>query len=532
MTHTSTSNDDVHVASIHALYHQLKIYPQSSQYTVLAAFYLTQDTSPDCEIISLGTGTKCLPETRIAFQGEAVNDSHAEILARRGALRWLLEEIIREKDQGSQWIERLQDVQHHHYRFREGIQLHLYISTVPCGDASTRFLAAFQDPEMASLKDSSHGVGAVRIQSSESIRTAARGRDNYHLFNVLRTKPGRADSLPTLSLSCSDKIASWSWLGIHGALGAYFFPQGIYLSRIVIGEVLQSGDKDLIQTVGVDCERALGGRLDGLLPSGEGCYSLHKPVVVFTPVPFIHSRFALGSGVATTSSNESLCWYAITPPSPRIPPRPLCSSISSDGNTKIQPLSITRRGGDQENSSHNGNMQVLINGYKRGTSPKHRQRVKDDKFVPHLSKLSLFRLFGRVWKEIYQVEIPSTLSYYNVKNGSLSSSRGQHIQDMDTNHSNILPSHSISAYLKAKMELKGPSGPFSAWWSASAVVRDTPLETQDSDLPRERARTGSGLVSAENSEETRVVQAQIRRGYGHWERFNIHGELLLPEQST
>ncbi|KAJ3976975.1 hypothetical protein EV361DRAFT_161440 [Lentinula raphanica] len=380
MTHTSTSYDDVHVASIHALYHQLKIYPQSSQYNVLAAFYLTQDTSPDCEIISLGTGTKCLPETRIAFQGEAVNDSHAEILARRGALRWLLEEIIREKDQGSQWIERLQDVQHHHYRFREGIQLHLYISTVPCGDASTRFLAAFQDPEMASLKDSSHGVGAVKVHS-EGIRTAARGRDNYHLFNVLRTKPGRADSPPTLSLSCSDKIASWSWLGIQGTLGAYFFQRGIYISKIVIGEVLRSEDIDLTRIVSVDCKRALGGRLYGLSPSGEERYSLHKPVVVFTPVPFLHSRFTLGSGAATTSSNESLCWYANTPPFPRIPPRPLWSSISSDGNTKIHPLSVTRRGGDQENSSHNGNMQVLINGYKRGTSPKHRQRVKDDKFL-------------------------------------------------------------------------------------------------------------------------------------------------------
>ncbi|KAJ3808753.1 adenosine deaminase/editase, partial [Lentinula aff. lateritia] len=321
--------------------------------TVLSAFYLTSSTSSECKIISLGTGTKCLPKCRLPIRGEAVHDSHAEVVARRGAIKWILEEIIRERVQSSGWIERHADK----YRFREGIQIYMYVSTVPCGDASTRFLAASQDPQMAFRKDS---AVMAHIEG-----TTARGRDNYHLFNVLRTKPGRADSPPTLSLSCSDKIASWSWLGIQGAFGAKLSKGGIYIQKIIIGEVLPSRDVDLIKIVKEDCERALGGRL-------EGPYSLHKPIIAFTPVPFLHSRLVVGLGLTSTSSNESLCWHAdsIPPQNPPAPPRTLLSS------TLLSPDSEQFR-----DSPCNGTVQVLINGYKRGVSPKHRQKMQNNKFM-------------------------------------------------------------------------------------------------------------------------------------------------------
>ena len=63
-----------------------------------------------------------------------------------------------------------------------------------------RFLAAAQDPIMAALKDS---APPIPLPSG----VTSRGRDNYSLFGVLRTKPGRADSPPTRCLSCSDKLA-------------------------------------------------------------------------------------------------------------------------------------------------------------------------------------------------------------------------------------------------------------------------------------------------------------------------------------
>ena len=112
-----------------------------------------------------------------------------------------------------------------------------------------RYLASFQDPDMAALKDSS-------VPQVPPVHGAARGRDGYSLFGVLRTKPGRADSPPTLSMSCSDKIARWNVLCIQGALAScLLWPT--YISSIIIGEV-ETAMQDEVRE---DCERALAGRL-------------------------------------------------------------------------------------------------------------------------------------------------------------------------------------------------------------------------------------------------------------------------------
>ena len=86
--------------------------------------------------------------------------------------------------------------------------------------------------------------------------TASRGRDNYSLYGVLRTKPGRADSPPTLSMSCSDKIAAWNVLGIQGALLSRLM-RPVYIDRIVLGEVEPSMREFVLE----DCKRALYARL-------------------------------------------------------------------------------------------------------------------------------------------------------------------------------------------------------------------------------------------------------------------------------
>jgi len=117
---------------------------------------------------------------------------------------------------------------------------------------STRLLASYQDEEMATLKDST-------LFPTLPLNTTARGRDNYSLYGVLRTKPGRADSPPTLSMSCSDKIAVWNVLGIQGALASQIL-RPMYISSIIIGEV----DDSMQDLVREDCERALWKRLQDL----------------------------------------------------------------------------------------------------------------------------------------------------------------------------------------------------------------------------------------------------------------------------
>ncbi|KII95943.1 hypothetical protein PLICRDRAFT_34893 [Plicaturopsis crispa FD-325 SS-3] len=376
---------DAHAAqkvatAAHELYTSLGFKPPAGQYTILACFALTSVESNAIKIISLSTGAKCLPLVRFPPHGNALHDSHAEVLARRGAVRWFLEEIGRVvvSGQHSDWISKGVDGL---YGFNDRVRLHLYISTVPCGDASMRFLASTQDKEMATLKDSASFPALPP-------NTASRGRDNYSLYGVLRTKPGRADSPPTICMSCSDKIAKWNVLGIQGALGSQCLSP-IYVDGIVIGEV----PSEMQDVVREDCERAFYGRIGTLsgLPSG---YRIHAQTIQFTDVPFIHSRATL----ATTegSCNESLCWIA-------------------DSASRYE---------------------VVINGWKRGVSPKHRHK---EKFWPQSSKIRMFNLYDVTMTLLgMQPHASATATYRQAKD-------------------------SAQAYQAAKRTLIGENRPFAGW---------------------------------------------------------------------
>jgi tRNA-specific adenosine deaminase 1 len=113
-------------------------------------------------------------------------------------------------------------------------------------------LAAAQDPEV-----SAHMDAVVRPLLPPG--TPSRGRDGYARLGVLRTKPGRGDAPRVLSMSCSDKIARWSVLGIQGALASLILAP-VYIHAIVIGEV----DESMRARVRADCDRAFYERLGRL----------------------------------------------------------------------------------------------------------------------------------------------------------------------------------------------------------------------------------------------------------------------------
>lgn len=114
---------------VHDLYSSLAVKIPPGQYTILAAFVLACPGA--AKVISLATGSKCLPTTRFPETGDALHDSHAEVLARRGAVRWLMEEVRRASagQQGSAWLLKASDGK---YSLKDGVHTHMYVSTVPC----------------------------------------------------------------------------------------------------------------------------------------------------------------------------------------------------------------------------------------------------------------------------------------------------------------------------------------------------------------------------------------------------------------
>ena len=122
-------------------YSSLPFAPQPGKHTVLASFALHDTHSGRVQLLSLGAGVKCLPASRLPVRGDALHDSHAEVIARRGAVRWLLEEVQRDVKAQAQcapapaWVCTRKD--DGLYVLRDNVHLWMYASTVPCESSLT-----------------------------------------------------------------------------------------------------------------------------------------------------------------------------------------------------------------------------------------------------------------------------------------------------------------------------------------------------------------------------------------------------------
>ncbi|GAA5880203.1 hypothetical protein JCM16303_001250 [Sporobolomyces ruberrimus] len=378
----------------------------SPTWTVLAGFclYRTRDEHVEAQCISIGTGLKALPHSKLPLHGDVLHDSHAEVIARRGLKLWLYDELaaaircartafLKRRDNGT-------------WRLRDEWELGLWISTLPCGDASTYSLslaapasAPSQSLHPQNLDSHSNmhrsltegaalGMvttrdGPTMTSSDSNLNTPLvhRGRVSYSSFSTLRTKPGRADSPPTTSHSCSDKIAMWSLLGIQGGLLATL---GVHVELSFIGISGVKGDETEKEKIRDEVTRAVGGRLDGW--EGPREKRVRVPAVGLADrVDFSHSRESVAAAYdvaeeEVVSCQESLSW------------------IRSIGT------------------------EVITNGVRQGASPKRKTgEPLGPKARSRLSKLSQFQRRLEVERLELQNQASDRLSYYDAKRPSNSS---------------------------------------------------------------------------------------------------------------
>nr|XP_028559365.1 double-stranded RNA-specific editase 1 isoform X2 [Podarcis muralis] len=203
---------------------------------VLSGVVMTTGTDvKDAQVISVSTGTKCINGEYMSDRGLALNDCHAEIIARRCLLKFLYTQLelllCKEDQQKSIFIKS----ERSGFKLRENVQFHLYISTSPCGDARifSPHEAAQEDQGDRHPNRKARGQLRTKIESGE-------GTIPVRSTTTIQTWDGVLQGERLLTMSCSDKIARWNVLGIQGAL-LTLFVEPIYFSSIILGS-LYHGD--------------------------------------------------------------------------------------------------------------------------------------------------------------------------------------------------------------------------------------------------------------------------------------------------
>lgn len=198
---------------------------------------------------------KCLPASKLAqAHGSVIHDWHAEILAVRAFNLFILEECRRlasDPAAESQYLRRRSQTDReasllkHPFAWRNDVSLHMYCSEAPCGDASMELIMAAQEdaspwavPADVLAPPSPKGdVTDLTVAGEPAANPVALpGRAYFSHLGVVRRKPARADAPPTLSKSCSDKIALKQCTSLLCSLTSLLVmpSKSLYLASIVL----------------------------------------------------------------------------------------------------------------------------------------------------------------------------------------------------------------------------------------------------------------------------------------------------------
>uniref|UniRef100_A0A8B9GH89 Adenosine deaminase RNA specific n=1 Tax=Amazona collaria TaxID=241587 RepID=A0A8B9GH89_9PSIT len=209
---------------------------------ILAAIIMRKGSKGLGVVVSIGTGNRCVKGEELSLKGETVNDCHAEIISRRGFVRFLYSELMKynPSDPSSAEESIFEPAGGKRLKVKRSVTFHLYISTAPCGDGAlfdkscsdqasmvgqAQHQPLFENPKQGKLRTKvENGEGTIPVESSDIVPTW----DGIQHGERLRT------------MSCSDKILRWNVLGLQGALLSHFL-EPVYLSSLTLGYLYSQG---------------------------------------------------------------------------------------------------------------------------------------------------------------------------------------------------------------------------------------------------------------------------------------------------
>ncbi|XP_063802914.1 double-stranded RNA-specific adenosine deaminase [Pseudophryne corroboree] len=235
----STFHDQIAMLS-HQKFNSLTARIQSSLLgrKILAAIIMKQNGTELGKVVSIGTGNRCVKGEELSLRGETVNDCHAEVISRRGFIRFLYDQLMRFNPDSPEdsIFEESEDL----LRVKPAVTFHLYISTAPCGDGALfdkscsdqpceegdkTHYPLFENPKQGKLRTKvENGEGTIPVESSDIVPTW----DGIQHGERLRT------------MSCSDKILRWNVLGLQGAALSHFI-EPVYLNSVTLGYLFSKG---------------------------------------------------------------------------------------------------------------------------------------------------------------------------------------------------------------------------------------------------------------------------------------------------
>ena len=368
--------DEIALVALHHYHHvlPLKGKPKENEWTVYAAIVAVSNctakerqrmknnnngtsTTPSNKqnmwVVSCATGTKCCAiqpsnsdnsSSRTQCNLHILRDSHAEVLARRGFVRALWNEMIvlqnkeqeptmnpsiltssssestipnatrfsddvNDNDDNNNNNNNNKDVHEHDhahwllktspigmdstledrnfiptFELRDDIDLHMYISDSPCGDASIYEVITNQhknttntnttigvDNDFTSARDTRQNkftgskvivvdakvVAADTITKHSVVLSPQKAQvrilreAHQQTLGQLRTKSGRSNidaHRRSSSMSCSDKLVRWSVLGLQGGILSKYIPIPIRFKSIIVGHDPATTTRSIVST--------------------------------------------------------------------------------------------------------------------------------------------------------------------------------------------------------------------------------------------------------------------------------------------